>query len=711
MGRIFFVMLLGAALFFGAAWQLGLLESTINPSPSFDPAAKEKVVASEKSLGENLYQFKDFPKIALPTRSAAEPIVLYGVMNPIEQEEVPSQVPGRILFIGEQVDDAVIATAGSAAFLAEPYYAATIQAGRQSFVKYYRRLYEGQTFSQGQMVALIEPAKALGEVLSKNAKIKYALAEKDGALAAEEEGYSRYKRAYKLRFVDRAISEEDYGAALLTWLKLKNERISKVEAVKIAEIDKDQADIELSLHEIRPLLPYKVSSIKTIVRQRGYAVKPGDPIIIVQNLERLQAEALIEEQYFAVIREKDRAKQGITATIEPTILEAPAHEFPGHALDVTSVAVAKDLRIVSGSEDRSVCVWKIGTLAPLHKLEHDDAVKVIACTPVAAAQNHCLAGCANGSIYLWDLGADYPIEPLKLLEKAHGSDTSITSLAYSPDGKQFASGASDGSIRLWSADGTPLYAFTPENGVGQCHEDAVTSLHFTPQCRLVSAGRDKTLRVWKLKEKGAVADGKPIKDREGNVPRLGVSQDGKWMLFDQVNGRSLKLLSVENHKLNHTLSVPTNSTPFETMALFSPDIYDATTKKTSSLILTAGAAEGRLQLWSTPQGDERGFEVRQFATRERLPVACAAFSPDAGKGGTSSFAVSASGHKVYLWTIPTPAEVRAHRVPNVQMTLSSHSLDAGTKQSRIGFEVDNRPTREYPNGRFEAGRQITIVID
>lgn len=707
--RIVLFMVLGAALFFAGAYQLGLFEDQGHGRQDVGPTPEEPV-AAVTTLGNDLYDAKGYPEIVLPGLADSEPIEIYGIMNPIEWEEVPSQVPGRILFVGEEVDAATVLTAGSAAFLSEPYYTATIYTGGEPLVKVYRRLYEGQTIKRGQMLAMIEPPKAIGEVLGKKAKIELASAELTAAIAGEAEGLERYERAIKL-WNSKNLAKEDLGAAKLTYEKLKGEKLAKFQGVEMAKIEKYQADIELSLHEIRALLPYKSSSIKSIVRQRGFSVKPGDPVIIVQNLERLQAEALIEEQYFSRIRDKDPLKQGITATIEPTILEAPKHEFPGHALDVTCVAVAKDMQIVSGSEDRSVCIWKIGTKAPMHKLEHDDAVKVIACTPVASENNHCLAGCANGSIYLWDLTAKHFAEPVKLIEKAHGSDTSITALAYSLDGKQFASGASDGSIRLWSADGTLLYAFIPANGVKQCHEDAVTSLHFTPQCKLVSAGRDKTLRVWQLKEKGAAPDGKVVKDREGNVSDLGVSQDGKWMLFDQVNGKSLKLLSVKDHKLSHSLNVPANSTPFEKLALFSPEIYDAKTKTYSSLILTAGAAEGRLQLWRTPDGDSRGFEVRQFATRERLPVACAAFSPDAGKGGANSFAVSASGHKVYVWTIPTKHEIDKHRIKDVQMTLISHTLDASTRQTRIGFEVPNLSTPEHPNGRFEAGRPVKIVIE
>jgi WD40 repeat protein len=694
MGRTIFFTIVGVVLLFALLWQVF---SPISDPPTSDGTQTVDPVADIADLGDDLYKVEAFPDIRRRTKGGADPIILYGVMNAIEQEEVPSQVPGLILFIGEQVDESVVLAAGSAPFLAEPYYFATVDAG-EIFVKFYRRLYEGQPIRRDQMVALIQPAKALGEVLVKAAKIEFAEAEYEAAKAGEKEGAERLQRAEKL-YRARSIAKEDLGAAQLTWQKLDSERITKEKSVKIARLEKQAADIDLNYHVLKPVMPYKESSIKSIVRHSGYAVKPGDPVIIVQHLGRLQAEALIEEQYYRDLKDKEKRNKQITATIEPTILEKPYREWVAHDRDVTSVAVARDMdnkfsRIVSaGGEDRLVCVWSLDSLLLEKTLKHEDTVVVVA-TPSREGKNLCLAGCANGDIYVWDLNAEKE-DPIQTIKKGHGDK--IRSLAFSPKGEFFASGAEDGSIRIWANDGNKFvekYAFDPKHGVKQCHEDAVTSLHFTEQCRLISAGADKTLRVWRLKEQGAVPEYEALCHRAGNVTQLGVSHDGKWMLFDQ--GTTLKLCSVKTGSFTHTLSVPVNSTPFDTLALFSPD---------SSLILTAGLPEGRLQLWRAPDGDARPFEVRQFATREREPVTCAAFSPDAGKSGPTSFAVSASGKNIYVWPIMTHQEVSKHRITDVQMTLRTHSLDPSTKQSRVGFEIDNK------DDRFEAGRPATIVIE
>ena len=696
MGKFLVIVMLGVALFFSGAWALGLFDSR----PTNVTETSRNTVASVtplEDLGTDLYAAKKFQPIELPKWKNADPIVLYGVMNAFETEEVSSQVPGRVLFIGEQVDDSAVLAAGSAAFLSEPYYFAKIFAGPETFVKFYRRLYEGETVRNGQMLGMVEPSEALGNVLKEMAKVAAAEADVVSSVAAESEGKMRKKTADDL-LRNKAIGREDHGAAVLTAIKLEGEAKAAHEKVKIAIKDKHLADIKLHQHEVRAFLSYRTSTIKSIKAGAGSVLKQLEPVVMtVQNLERLMAEAQIEEQYAARLDKKNR----VTATIEPTILEAPIHEVQGHTLDVTSVAVARNHKIISGSEDSTVCVWTPYASAPDRKFDHDAAVKVVACSPAGAKENLCIVGCADGSIHIWNLDNDEAKPAVEPIPKAHGGDVSITALAFSPDGKYFASGGSDGSIKIWTTDdGILKYAFVPANGVAQTHEDSVTSLNFTPQGKLISAGRDNSLRVWQLKEKGAAPDGKAILNREGKVSQLGVSRDGQWMLFDQ--GRSLKMYSVEKRTFIHTLNLPANAMPFDTLAQFSPD---------GSLMLTAGAPEGRLQLWRTPDEKSRGFEVRQFATREKSAVSSAAFSPDAGKGGATSFAVSAAGHKLFLWAIPTKDEVNTHRLEHVPLTVKTHSLDPSTRTTRIGFEIANPPTELHPHGRFEAGRPVTIVID
>src|SRR5262249_60629968 len=80
---------------------------------------------------------------------------------------------------------------------------------------------------------------------------------------------------------------------------------------------------------------------------------------------------------------------------------------------------------------------------------------------------------------------------------------------------------------------------------------AVTSLQFASGARLVSAGGDGRLIFWD------VTRGQPPKvvggydRRGGEVGQLGVSPDGKQVLFDQ--GKELRVLSTEGGRIEGLL--------------------------------------------------------------------------------------------------------------------------------------------------------------
>jgi WD40 repeat protein len=294
-------------------------------------------------------------------------------------------------------------------------------------------------------------------------------------------------------------------------------------------------------------------------------------------------------------------------------------------------------------------------------------------------------------VRLWDLD-NLDAAPVLLKNNPHRD--AVTALAFSPDGRWFATGGADNLICLWSTEDASLaYPFEARHGVDNPPQGQVTALAFTPQCRLVSAGRDNALRVWDLFTKGPRLLGSPITDRSGTVPMLGVSQDGQQMLFDQ--GKTLQVLSVQDGRTEAVVKKPSTATPFETLALFSPD---------ASLILTAGAAEGRLQLWRAPTAASRAFEVRVLSSTDRSPATCATFAPKDMTVAGRAFAVSGSREgQVILWPLPTPKEIDEAPVSGV-LSLVESSVEASGRQARIGVEINNS------NNRLIPGKQATVVV-
>src|SRR5262249_32988508 len=246
------------------------------------------------------------------------------------------------------------------------------------------------------------------------------------------------------------------------------------------------------------------------------------------------------------------------------------------------------------------------------------------------------------------------------------------------------------------------YPFDSAHDVHEPHQGSITALHFTPETKLVSASRDGTVRVWGLYQFGARLDRRE-EGRQGTVPQLDVDQTGKLMLFDKL-GKELQILSVDTGRYICSLQNPHGAIPFETFALFSPD---------ASLLLTAGAAEGRLQLWQAPTERSRGFEVRQFVSGDRSPATCAAFDNEAGKAlnGDGGFAVSGTkdGY-VYVWAIPNKTDLVNHPILPPRPPRTSPSQE-NTQQIRISVELRNVTDEQHPDGRLTPGRPVTIVIE
>src|SRR5262249_3910660 len=187
----------------------------------------------------------------------------------------------------------------------------------------------------------------------------------------------------------------------------------------------------------------------------------------------------------------------------------------------------------------------------------------------------------------------------------------------------------------------------------------------------ISAGRDNTIVLWKLPAGNPPVRVAESDRRSGDVAVLGVSSDGKRVLFDQ--GKELRLVSLENRQVEGVLQNPSSSSNFTTMALFSPD---------GKTILTNVAADGRIQLWRAPDAAHpRPAELRQFIWTSGA-VTCGAFAAD------NTFAVTGTqDNRVLVWPMPSGKEI--DNTLTAKLTLVESSLDGASRQVRVWAELDN----------------------
>lgn len=225
----------------------------------------------------------------------------------------------------------------------------------------------------------------------------------------------------------------------------------------------------------------------------------------------------------------------------------------------------------------------------------------------------------------------------KLRSTLTGHTMSVSSVAWSPDGKTLASGSSDETIKLWDVR-TGKNITTLKGDEVDWEFSSVTSVAYSPDGkRLASASTDKTIRLWD------VISGRNIATLEGHtdeVQSVAWSPNGKTLA--SISDDAIKLWNVGIGKNTATLKVEHE---FVNSVAWSP----------SGKTLASGNSNGLIREWNVASGkhvaslDEGGENV--------LTVA---YSPD-GK-----ILAAGDGCTIRLW------DMTSHKSINI---LEGHSCD------------------------------------
>jgi dipeptidyl aminopeptidase/acylaminoacyl peptidase len=181
-------------------------------------------------------------------------------------------------------------------------------------------------------------------------------------------------------------------------------------------------------------------------------------------------------------------------------------------------------------------------------------------------------GRVEGGCYLklWDVQKEKLIGGTKVTKEpgvGSGLEEAVTSLAFSPDGKLLAAGCADGKLRLFDGRTGELKKVWDDDSAR-----AWGVVFFPDGKTLVSQSRDKTVKVWDVQTTKVL---RTLQGNKGWVQAAAFSPDGKLFATggivreeDKVTGGEVILWDAQTGELKHTL--PDQTMPVSTLS-FSPD--------------------------------------------------------------------------------------------------------------------------------------------
>ena len=154
----------------------------------------------------------------------------------------------------------------------------------------------------------------------------------------------------------------------------------------------------------------------------------------------------------------------------------------GNEYDVTTCAFSPDgKRIVTGDGENQLKVWDAETGDELETLEgHHEPVTCVAW----ASDGRIVSGSWDDTVRIWKGG--------KVTTTLQGHRADVTGLALNSNASRVVSASEDKTLRIWNVASGALEAIL------HGHAEPIRCVAISPDDRLIVSGSNKEIRVWSL---------------------------------------------------------------------------------------------------------------------------------------------------------------------------------------------------------------------